>query len=115
MISFAVAGPTSVFDMISKEDKNRLKEAQSHPQHQKSSKMAAVAPPSASGKMAQPPASVPTASDAKFQWGSGAGFQPFAKDPEKQRRYEAFLARSKGSRAGRNKLFAVIELMRICI
>ena len=100
---FALAGPTSVFNMISKEDKNKLKEAQSHSQQQKSSKMAAAAPPPTSGKMIQPPAGpagVPTASDAKFQWGSGAGFQPFAKDPEKQRRYEAFLARSKGSKAG---------------
>ncbi|XP_072013289.1 G patch domain-containing protein 1-like [Amphiura filiformis] len=89
-------GQSSVFDMISKEDKNKLKEAQS--QQRKPSSTSAV-PPTRAAPPPPPPAGIPTASDPKFQWGSGTGFQPFAKDPEKQRRYEAFLNRSKGSKA----------------
>ena len=90
-------GPTSVFDMISKDDKDKMKQAQNRLSENQSS--STTAPFSGRQSHQAPPSmsmNTPTANDPNVKWGMGGGFQPFAKEPEKQMRYEAFLEKSKG-------------------
>ncbi|XP_042196408.1 G patch domain-containing protein 1 isoform X2 [Callorhinchus milii] len=87
-------GPSSVFDLLTEKDKERLKEAQ-----QRGAQPGARAPlpvrPALTG-----PWHTPASSDSlHLEPGVTGQFKPFVKLPEKQRRYEMYLERLQAGRS----------------
>ncbi|XP_070575548.1 G patch domain-containing protein 1-like [Ptychodera flava] len=82
-------GPSSVFDVMSKEDKERVKNTSEILK----SNSATPQPPAPS----QTAATVPPFQKPLFT-GALGGFKPFAKDPAKQKRYEEFLEMKKAGK-----------------
>uniref|UniRef100_A0A4W3J1N1 G-patch domain containing 1 n=1 Tax=Callorhinchus milii TaxID=7868 RepID=A0A4W3J1N1_CALMI len=88
------SGPSSVFDLLTEKDKERLKEAQ-----QRGAQPGARAPlpvrPALTG-----PWHTPASSDSlHLEPGVTGQFKPFVKLPEKQRRYEMYLERLQAGRS----------------
>ncbi|XP_077982414.1 G patch domain-containing protein 1-like [Glandiceps talaboti] len=85
-------GPSSVFDMMSKEDKEKMKTAQNRLTSSKFSDTPTSQPTATSTVTTTPASNTPLFS------GSVGDFKPFAKDPAKQKRYEEYLERRKSGR-----------------
>ncbi|XP_003798479.1 G patch domain-containing protein 1 [Otolemur garnettii] len=92
---------TSVLEFLSQKDKERLKEVKQATDLKAAQLQARGLAPSAPSSRAQPSAPDVGQCSWRVPWAGGtattraSNFKPFAKDPEKQKRYEAFLAHVK--------------------
>ncbi|XP_036886644.1 G patch domain-containing protein 1 isoform X3 [Sturnira hondurensis] len=92
---------TSVLEFLSQKDKERIKEMKQTTDLRAAQLKAQSLALNASGSRARPPS--PDGAHCSWHLASGGGaastkasnFKPFAKDPEKQKRYEKFLANMK--------------------
>ena len=103
---FFVGTPTSVLEFLSQKDKERLKEVKQATDLKAAQLRARSLAQSAAGSRPQP--SSPDVGHCSWHMAVSGGmastrtsnFKPFAKDPEKQKRYEEFLANMKRGQKG---------------
>lgn len=103
---FFIGAPTSVLEFLSQKDKERLKEVKQATDLKAAQLRARSLAQSASGSRPQP--SSPDVGHCSWHMVLSGGtattrtsnFKPFAKDPEKQKRYEEFLVNMKRGQKG---------------